>query len=359
MALNLTNNYSIYDDDFLYKKNTGNQTNAIKPAFGETGKPVNNVNLSQLNWNFDVREDFYRAKKTLNNLHKIKQGVNRFGKITQKQYDNSKLVLGALGALPPIRRINSLPDSLETDNIQRASGLVTLALLNFPGDLREIKSAGREFCNIYSKFKANNMNLKEAGGIKGLFENASGKLKGYQYPFAFFRGTMLDKFVRKHQFLLKSDVTLYDTKFGEFIRKTFKTGAEKVKNVSKELGMPADVIINARLFEGNMLARLINTSCMRTSVFGLAATTLIEMPAMVKSIQKEDDFKEKSKSTFKQFLKSSGYIILSTAGIALGGAAGAIMLPGSAAIVSLLGMGIGSFAGLSASRGLNKSIDKI
>ncbi|MEI8128386.1 MAG: hypothetical protein WCG95_02100, partial [bacterium] len=82
----------------------------------------------------------------------------------------------ALETIPPVRRAISIPDKIEHGEITSALGMASLALINLPEDLRDIKSALDQFKGVEAKYK----------------------YKEYQHDFSFFRGTAIEGWLYKH-----------------------------------------------------------------------------------------------------------------------------------------------------------------
>jgi len=152
---------------------------------------------------------------------------------------------------------------------------------------------------------------------------------------------------------MKVDNSLYNTRFGELVKK----GLNVTEDLSKSNSVKGIGIKQLRTYEfsGNCLSRLAGRTLLRIPVIGLIASSLLEASALVKSIQKEGTFFDKTKSFINQFCKSAGYVGITNATIALAGAA---LLP-YGYIAALVGMGVGSSLSLVMSKSLNKQIDKI
>ena len=261
--------------------------------------------------------------------------IDRFDLTNKKNIDVSRKALYALSPLPPLRRISSLPDSLENNHLEKAAGLVGLAAVNLPGDWREIVRAGGDLKNIFTTKK-----------LSSISSNA-------QRPLTFLKGTFLESLSVKFKWLDKIDETLYNTKFGNYLKNFLnikESGFEHFKNTGYGAKSQAGI-----KFGGNYFSKLTGRALLRVPVIGLAAMSLFEMPAIIKAAKKGETANEKAKSVVKQLCKSIGYITLVTAGIAVAGAV--FVTAGTAA--SLIGLAIGSTLGLIASRQVNKQIDKI
>ena len=74
------------------------------------------------------------------------EAKTRAEKITNKPQTTSQdsVFVYALESLPPVRRIASLPDKIQNNDYIPALGLASLALINLPEDVRDIKSAGEQ-----------------------------------------------------------------------------------------------------------------------------------------------------------------------------------------------------------------------
>lgn len=107
-------------------------------------------------------------------------------------------------------------------------------------------------------------------------------------------------------------------------------------------------------FTGNFTKRTLARALHRIPVISLFLSSAFEIPALIKSATKtEGNFVDKSKAFCKQLIKSAGYIGFTTTTISI---MGALTFPISAT-TGLLGMALGSFIGLKASKWLNKTID--
>ena len=105
----------------------------------------------------------------------------RVEKITNQPQTTSQdsVFVYALESLPPVRRIASLPDKIQNNDYIPALGLASLALINLPEDVRDIKSAGEQISTFL-----------KGGKYQGGYD-----YKNYQHDFSFFRGTILERFV--------------------------------------------------------------------------------------------------------------------------------------------------------------------
>lgn len=271
----------------------------------------------------------------------LKEDIEKLNAKVDEKGNLEQTLLYAFSPLPPVRRTQSLPDTIKENNWPRAGLLLGMAAMNFPRDLGEMRRAWDEGASIWKN-----------GITKTPFSDA-------QRPFHLLRGTVVEKLVQKFpkfanifEFLDKYDKTLYDTKFGKFFRNIFnieECGYKKFNSTgigtSKEFG---------KLFNGKYYQKVIGKSLLRISKLSLATSILLEIPALIKSATDGETMQDKAKSFTKQLCKSAGYVALVTSGIAV---AGAMVAP--SLIASLVGMGVGASLGLMASKSLNKQIDKV
>jgi len=238
------------------------------------------------------------------------------------------------GLCPTLRRLGSLPDSIKEDNMARAAMLTGLAALHLPTDVTQMALAMRETPHLPEFF---------------------GK-KNHQRAINFFKGTFMERFFSK-TWLDKVDKTLFETNIGRKINSLFniqlaeKDGLVNVKKIFKGASH-----IQAASITGNSAQKIIGSSLLRIPVIGLVISTALEIPAVIKAATKTDGtFQDKTKATGLQLAKSIGFIALSTALIAAGGAA---LLP-YGILAEFAGMAAGSTLGIIASKSLNKTLDNI
>ncbi len=262
---------------------------------------------------------------------KLKEDVDRFDKKAQQAF------LYALSPIPTARRLSSLPDSIEENNLTRAGLLTGMAAASFPGDFREMGLAFREGRNIFKD------------GLSAI------DYKG-QHSSTLFKGTFLEGLTQKYGWLKKTDKTLYSTEFGKYLRNLFHLEIES--EILKTSSKPAigGKIMPKFMFKGNYFQKLAGRTLMRIPVLGLIASSILEVPAIMNSVTKTDgNVLDKAKALGKQLIKSAGYVGFVNAGIAIVGAA---LIP-YGYIAALIGMGIGGSLGLIASKELNKKIDVV
>ena len=231
-------------------------------------------------------------------------------------------------AIPILGKLNSVVEKIKDNDYIPASGIVSLALLNGPEDIREVLSS-------YKQIKA---------FVQGKKYEKPYDYKKAQHPFSFFRGTLLNDFVNpfseKCKFpkiannLLKWDKSLWDTSIGRNIAEKFDIDIEEIPTSEKSIYYTKETPYFLRAYQfnspnkfGNLTARAMT----RTPVIGLAFSSAMEAAHLIKEVKEGDDFlMELGKSTVR--LASSamitGYL----------GAIGSKFGPTG----SLIGMGLGA-----------------
>lgn len=247
-----------------------------------------------------------------------------------------------VSSVAPARRLCDIPDMVRSGDTIAAIGLAGLTIVSLPEDCRDLKAAYNHSSCVLRKRRI----------------SAPYNYHKYQHDFSFFRGTLLHEAMKRVKSergkkivdnLYKSDITLYNTKFGKWVQNIL--GIENGKNIKSSIknlyGQEVSVqkIIVKKDFLG--LKELTGRAMKRTSLLGLAFMGLLELPKIIKSITKGDDAQEKTKSFAKQVGKSSLNVFGVTAGMGYIGAIGAKKY---GALGSLIGMGLGVIAGAGASK---------
>ena len=263
---------------------------------------------------------------------------NQVDKLPQirQDYENIRQAVDKENSLPSIfdiiptfRRIERVPQKLEDSDFVPAAGLVSLAVLNGPEDLRDMKSAYRQ--------------------IKSYLEHKTPDLpynyKIAQHPFSFFRGTLLQKFVNPEtspcpklaEKLLDKDKTLIETNFGKWLVKQFRIEASKVDTTIKDITHSEEKpkYVQANHFKSNLFGELTARAMTRTTKIGTIVLGGLEAVHLAREISDGENI-------LKSSAKSAISFASSLAGIGYGGAIGAKYF-GPAG--SLIGMGLGAIAG--------------
>lgn len=290
----------------------------------------------------DISSNYNVQSSAISDYRQIKQYVQQNEQ--QVESFDKKLSFAALEAIPPLRRISSLPNKIDNNEYLPALGLAGLAFMNLPEDWRDMKAAGKQ---VGSKFSTK---IK----YDPLYDR-----KNYQHSFSFFRGTMLEKYLLESKkngkawakYLYDLDRSVYKTKLGEFMEKNLGiVEVDKVKtNIKNKVGIKA----RATKFGGNALQQMTGRAMKRIPLLSVAALALIELPKVFKSHKKGDNLFEKTDEVAKQTVKSSINITSLLAGIGYGGAIGSKY---GKAFGSLVGMGIGAIAGSECSKRLQEVI---
>ena len=253
-----------------------------------------------------------------------------------------------VSTVAPARRLCDIPDMVRSGDTIAAIGLAGLTVVSLPEDCRDLKAAYNHSSCVLRKKRI----------------SAPYNYHKYQHDFSFFRGTLLHEAMKRVKSergkkivdnLYKSDITLYNTKFGKWVQNIL--GIENGKNIKSSIknlyGQEVSVqkIIVKKDFLG--LKELTGRAMKRTSLLGLAFMGLLELPKIIKSITKGDDAQEKTKSFAKQTGKSSLNVLGVTAGMGYIGAIGAKKY---GALGSLIGMGLGVIAGAGASKWIQNQL---
>lgn len=237
----------------------------------------------------------------------------------------------ALEAVPTFRRTLSIPDKIEHGETATALGMASLALINLPEDISDIKGAINQLKGAAPKYDYTKC----------------------QHPFSFFRGTMLKDFANPNksnnpklaQKILNSDKSLAQTNFGIKFLNRIGVGIDdivetKIHSIGSTKENP--LFVSANVYNGSKLGKLTAHAMERTTKWGLVATALLETPRIAKAFCKGDGIFEKGENGSKQVVKSAINVASITAGI---GYIGAIGHNKFGAIGSLVGMGAGAILG--------------
>ena len=258
---------------------------------------------------------------------------------------DTKIEKSALGSLPPVRRVISLPDKVESGDVFGAAGLASLALINLPEDIRDIKAASSQLKAI----------------AKGEKYTPKYEYSKYQHDFSFLKGTLVQDYMKgitsqegkeRVAKIYSADKSLYNTSFGEKI----KSFLGIVDGESEECPVKNIFGENLELSEiksKSAFGELTGRAMKRMTVFGIGALAVLELPKIIKAIGQGSTVGEQTKNTAKQTVKSGINVASVAAGIGYCGAIGAKKF---GATGSLIGMGIGAVVGATASQKLQEAI---
>lgn len=287
-----------------------------------------------------------------NQKNNIKLRSKSLDKETPKDKEKSGDELNAVeqtlvNSVAPARRILGLPDMIKEGDGIAAAGLAALTIVSLPEDCRDLKDAYKHSASFLTNKK-----------YKGPYD-----FNKYQHDFSFFRGTLLHEGMKKVKSergkrivekLYNADKTLYNTQFGQWVKDSLgiedgKKVHSKIKNLQgKEI--PVQEIIVKKDFLG--LKDLTARAMKRTTVLGLGFMGALELPKIIKSLDKKED---RSKAFAEQSAKSTMNVL----GLNIGmGYLGAIGGKKFGSVGSLLGMGAGVLAGAGASKCLQDKIFK-
>lgn len=274
----------------------------------------------------------------VSDYQQIRERVENFENQTYHKSEKKRGLVYALEALPPVRRVASLPDKMEKGDVVPALGLASLALINLPEDCRDIKAAVKQFQGIAPKYD----------------------YKNYQHDFSFFRGTAIEKWLYKHvdadkkwaKWLKNNDTTLANTTLGKKVTSSLKAEVSDVietsiTNFAKEQAF-------ATKYNGSVFAQLTGRALRRTTLLGVGALALIELPKILRELVKADNIFEQGGNAITQTAKSTINVASTAAGIGYGGAIGAKYF---GATGSLIGMGLGAIMGTKISTKVQNTID--
>jgi len=283
--------------------------------------------------------------------NEIINDVNKLDCFIIDNKEKTKTAFSALSPIIPLRRVASVPDNIDNGDYIRAAGLVAVAGVMLPEDVRDMKDAWNQVVhNKQPKYD---------------YKNA-------QAPFSFFRGTALEPIVNKmgkvgvklHQL----DIPMNETNFGSFIKRNLnivinpfdseRTGRKVPQiGIDNETGKTiiGEVEVLAFNIKGKTQQKLIGRALLRIPVFSVIVLGLLELPSIVKKINNAKTLNDKTRQGALQTLKSSVNLASIIAGISLIGALFARKGPA----YSVLGMGIGSVSGVYISKTVQKWMDEL
>ena len=239
--------------------------------------------------------------------------------------------------LPMYGRINSLPDKLENKDYTPAMGLVSLAVLNGPEDLRDVFSAYKQIKNKFPKPVT----------FHSGYDN-----KIAQHPFSFFRGTILNDYLnpsskeclnpKAAEWIIRQDKTLWDTKLGNWVQKKLKIKISDTSTKIKRIDytIKNKKFIKAKVFKtNNPFKDILARAMTRTPILGVAAMGGIEAAHVAHEVKNGKNFFEES---------SKSLLTLGTT-LAATGILGAIGAKHLGPTGSLAGIGLGAISGAAVS----------
>ena len=267
--------------------------------------------------------------------------------IDRRDLPNEISVFTALEVFPTVRRTASVPDKINKGDYLTTAGVLAYTAVNAREDLNDVISAGKQ---IRSK-------IDPTYHYDQLYDR-----KNYQHEFSATRNVIGEKALydaraNGNPFATKiidaGNTTIDATKFGQWIKKTFKIKTEDIQKIDA-IKNSDGYCAKAYKFKSSVLGgKTIARAMKRTTVAGVAVMGILELPKIVKETMKGDNLSEHVKNGTKQIVKSTGNVALTTAGIAIGGAIGAKHL---GATGSLIGMGLGAVVGSKISNNFQAAI---
>ena len=354
------------------RRKDNNPVNIVQ-SFSIERRETSRISIDQkINHDINKTKDLFAVFR--NNSEKFINTVNYYDSTSRnphQQFTNKeKLALLALSPIVPVRRIYSLPNNIEDGNYGRALGLAGLMIINLPEDGRDLRDGTQQLLSRILPKNIKKFIQKQSPEIFEKYVNyaPSYDYKEFQPAFSFIRGTFLEKPINKMGKIgIKihvSDKSIFSTKIGEKISKYLKIDVDKVTKTGRKVPKVAIdlngsiVIGNSPIYayklKGNIISKLIGWGMLRMTTMGVAAIALLEIPKILKVLNKNDNIKDKAENTLKQTIKSIINIVSICSGIGIIG--GIFARKGHA--YSLLGMGIGSVVGAFVSNRTGKFIDK-
>jgi len=272
--------------------------------------------------------------KNLNNdLNRIQNGVDVFIKRinnAEKKLSNNPLQMlftGLLSIIPATRRLAPIEDNEKQNNLFKAVGLGLLAMINLKEDFRDI--------------------LSTIGKTKSEVD------KEYKAVFKFFAGTPVEPLLKKSEIgrkiFYEVDTALGSTNLA--LKLEEKLGVQHYdKLVKKEIFFPiinkSEIIKRKYIkFTGPFAGKVLMLGLNRITKLGLIFMAMLEMPTIIREM--------KNKKDYKQIVKSSNNVIISSFFGAFSSALLAYMF-GTAG--SVFGLGLGLYIGNKTSKYLNSKI---
>ena len=283
--------------------------------------------------------------KSFNDVkNEIINDINKLDSFISNNKENAQTAFSALSPVIPLRRISSVPDNIENGDYARAAGLVAVAGVMLPEDVRDMKDAWNQI--VHKKLP--NYDYKNS-----------------QAPFRFIRGTYAEEPINKlgkyGYYAHECDKSFAETKFGKKLKEYLNvslgereyTGrvVPKVIKVDDEYLNIMERIYSEQL-KGPFIGKLLYRAMQRTTVIGAVILSALWIPSIIKEFKKPIDLKDKFVNAGKQTIKASVNVISILAGIGILGALGARKGPAG----SVIGMGIGAVTGSYLSDKINKNI---
>ena len=228
----------------------------------------------------------------------------RVEKITKQPHNDSQAsVFGrAMEAIPTFRRTASVSDKLKNGDYLTTAGILAYTAVNAKEDLNDLISAGKQ---IYSKINPNY-------NYDPLYDR-----KNYQHEFSATRNligekTLYDARANGNPFASKvvdaSNTTIDNTKFGQWVKKTFKIKTEDIQKIDAIRNVDG-YCARAYKFKSSVIGgEAIARAMKRTTVAGVTVMGLFELPKIAKETMKGDNIFEHVENGAKQ-VKSTARLV--------------------------------------------------
>lgn len=242
---------------------------------------------------------------------------------------------------PLYGKIAEATNEVKDKNYVPATGLISLAVLNGPEDVRDAVDIWKQFKNKFKPTKS---------WISG-YDN-----KYAQHPYSFFRGTILGDVLNPYsedcpspkwaKKIIKADKTLWDTKFGNWAQKKLGIKTFKVKTDIKEIDFTPKNLhktLATGLKTSSKFADITARTMLRTPILGVGALGLIETSDIIHEVKNGKNFLEETGKS----IATLGTTLLAT------GVLGAVGAKHYGAIGSLAGTTLGALTGAIADNIIN------
>jgi len=283
--------------------------------------------------------------KSFNDVkNQIINDINKLDCFISNNKENAQTAFSALSPVIPLRRISSVPDNIDDGDYARAAGLVAVAGVMLPEDVRDMKDAWNQI--VHKKLP--NYDYKNS-----------------QAPFRFIRGTYAESPVNKlgkfGYYAHECDKSFAETNFGkklkQFLDVSLGQPEDTGRSVPRVFKYGEDYfrgleMVSAEKLDGHFFGKLLYRAMQRTTVIGAVILSALWIPSIIKAFNKPKNTEDKFVNAGKQTFKASVNVASVLAGIGILGALGARKGPAG----SVIGMGIGAVTGTYLSDKINKNI---
>ncbi len=315
----------------------------IVPNINQGGifKPLSsNADKTDKKYKIETKKELDNSKQT------IKEEKDTFERSCDKENEleneiNLKdFAIGLADSVPYFRRGMGLEESIEQKDYFKTAVAGAILLANVPEDFRDIRNG----FNQIVKGKAYKPSIPH----------------DYQPVFSFFRGTWFEpllkgtgKYTGKiSKFLYNIDKTLFDI---DFIREKLLNIKQYDKLKTERIDIMKKAVPAYKVTEKSLLKRIFGRASLRLPLLTVAAFSLLELPSIYKAFNEPNEIKDKINNSIRQTVKSSVNVVSILGGSALFGAILSHLGPAG----SLVGIGLGYWAGSKNAKFINDKIDKV